>query len=97
MCHYITNRCKTCHSILTFEPVNCGKGLAVLGLDDMTIECNVESREAVEENEVCVKGVEEREEPDEEGSTWERLGGWLRWGETMASMKDMEEFMGRNS
>jgi hypothetical protein len=78
MCHYVTNRCEICHIIFSSSPINCGKGLTVLGPDGLTVECEVESREVVEETEAFWKCVDERKESSDNQRARGRVMWWLR-------------------
>jgi hypothetical protein len=75
MCYYLTNRCRNCHAQLSSHPINCGNGLAILGLSGMTIECAHESAEIIEESKICCECVENGSTDDTESG----LEKWFAW------------------
>ena len=81
MCHYHRTLCSTCHVTIYSSPINCGKGLAILGPPGLTIECpdydpdNVP--EQVEEK-LCEQCVKEAVYDGRPGSDWDSFLAWRR-------------------
>jgi predicted amidophosphoribosyltransferase len=80
MCHYLLSRCTLCHTTLTTRPENCGHGLAVLGPDGLTVECDEQIAEVVEESELCSDCKEEEERKGRVRTRWEEWVAWRRGG-----------------
>jgi hypothetical protein len=66
------------------SPVNCGKGMAVLGPSGMTIECaNMDANgvsEVVDESKACFKCMTDEERETDKTTVWDNFVAWRRTG-----------------
>jgi len=81
MCHYHRTLCSTCHLTTHSTPINCGKGLAILGPSGLTIECpNYHADDVPEqvEEKLCEQCVKEAVYDGRPGSDWDSFLAWRR-------------------